>query len=197
MRVPPRLKDHMRNMIVSRIKCGPYWTNIPDHEERSLCSFCKKEESIDILESEQHLWLECSHNGQHSAWATAKLIWEKSTERPWPNLSLGLIRGSAAISFEDDENKDSERLRILISMTIWAIWKSRNKKSINDQDVAPNEASTTLRELIRDLMRKGWNATRFIKDGRRTIRRRAVRSLWADGHLVVFDPKTGPTVDLF
>ena len=69
--------------------------------------------------------------------------------------------------------------------------------TINDQDVAPNEASMTLRELIRDLMRKGWNVRRFIKDGRRTIRRRALRSLWADGHLAVFDPKTGPTVDLF
>jgi hypothetical protein len=39
----------------------------------------------------------------------------------------------------NDYSKDSERLRILISMTIWAIWKSRNKNSINDQDVAPSE----------------------------------------------------------
>ena len=32
--VPPRLKDHMRNMPMSRIKCGPYWTNIPDHADK-------------------------------------------------------------------------------------------------------------------------------------------------------------------
>ena len=40
------------------------------------------------------------------------------------------------------------------------------QKAINDQDVAPNEASNTLKELIRDLMRKCWNATRFIEGGR-------------------------------
>ena len=67
MKAPPRLKDHLRNMLLSRIKCGSYWTNIPGHEEKALCAFCKKEESINILESEQHLWLECRNNGQNSA----------------------------------------------------------------------------------------------------------------------------------
>src|SRR5258708_6099165 len=54
---------------------------------------------------------------------------KKTMTRAWPNTLLGLIRGAAAISFENDHSKDSERLRILISMTIWAIWKSRNKNS--------------------------------------------------------------------
>ena len=39
-------------------------------------------------ETEQHLWLERRHNGQDAAWATAKGLWEKSTKRPWPNMSL-------------------------------------------------------------------------------------------------------------
>ena len=29
-------------------------------------------------------------------------MWERSTKSPWPNMSLGLIRGSAAISFENE-----------------------------------------------------------------------------------------------
>ena len=53
-----------------------------------------------------------------------------------PNISLRLIKGAAAISFEDDYNRDSERIRNLITMIIWAIWKSRNKNSNNDQEVA-------------------------------------------------------------
>ena len=76
-------------------------------------------------------------------WEIARTTWEKTTSRPWPNVSLGPIRGAAALSFEDDYRKDSERLRILISMTIWAIWKSRNKYSINDQDVASIETGET------------------------------------------------------
>ena len=98
-------------------------------------------------------------------------------------MPLGLIKGSAVISF----HKDSE-LRILISMAIWAIWKSRNNKTINDQDVALNEASNVLRELIQELMRKCWNTTCFIEGTDVT--------LWADGRLAVFGPKTGPTVNL-
>ena len=126
------------------------------------------------------------------AWETTRIIWEKSTERPWPDISIGLIRRAAVITFENDYSKDSERLRIVISMTLWARWKSRNKNTINDQDVAPGEASSTLKEHIRDLMR---NATRFLEGIRRMIRERALRTLWADGYLIDYDPKTGPAIN--
>ena len=94
---------------------------------------------------------------------------KRHPSRPWPNISLGLIGGAAALSFERDYRKDSERLRILISMTIWAIWKPRNKYSINDQDVASIEIGETLKELIRELVRKSRNATRLMEGGRREI----------------------------
>ena len=74
-----------------------------------------------------------------------------------------------AISFIDDHNRDSERLCILISMTIWAIWKSRNKNSINNQDIATNETREVLKDLLSDLVRRSWNATRFIEGGRRLL----------------------------
>ena len=108
---------------------------------------------------------------------------------------MGLIRGVAALSFEDDYGKDSERLRILISMTIWAIWKSRNKNSINNQDVSSNETREVLKDLLQDLIRKSWNATRFLEGGRRSTRQNALRSPWADKRLVDFDLKTGPAID--
>jgi len=71
----------------------------------------------------------------------------KTTDRQWPAITTGLIRGATVLSFKDDFTKDSERLRILISMTVWSIWKSRNEKSINNRDVTPNETTGTLREL--------------------------------------------------
>ena len=112
-----------------------------------------------------------------------------------PDVSAGLIRGAVAISHKDDHNRDSKRLRILISMTIWAIWKSRNKNSINNQDVAANETREVLKDLLSDLVRKSWNATRFIEGGRRLNRQRRLRSLWADKQFADFDHNTGPTVD--
>ena len=110
-------------MLTGKIKCGSYWSNIQDLAERAYCVACKKQESIEIIESEPHIWLECRNNGQNMAWETARNIWEKSTKRPWPDILIGLIRGVPAITFENDHMKDSERLRILISMTIliWAI----------------------------------------------------------------------------
>ena len=124
------------------------------------------------IETEQHLWLECEHNGQEITWETARKIWRKTTTRNWPNTSLGLIRGIPAFGFENDPNKDSERLRILVTLTVWAIWKSRNKSSINDQDISPNETAETLRNSITDLVRKSWNATKFMESRARKSRPR-------------------------
>jgi len=194
--VPLRLKDHMRNMLIGKIKCGSYWRKIPGYTERAYCSFCKKKKNIEIIESEQHMWMECENSGQSLAWETTRKIWRKTTNRTWPTISMGLIRGAAALSYEHDFSKDSERLRILISMTIWAIWKSRNKNSINDQDVTANETREALKDLIQDIIRKSWNATRFLEGGRRMKRQCALRSLWADKRFADFTPKTGPTVDL-
>ena len=108
---------------------------------------------------------------------------------------MGLIRGAAALTFDDDYSKDSERLRILITMTIWAIWKIRNKISINNQDVHPGETRDTLKDLIKDLVRKSWNATRFMEGDWRLIRQCELRTLWADKRFADFDLKKGPTVD--
>jgi len=118
MKIPPRIKDLMRYMIISKMKCGAYWINIPGYSERAHCSFCKRRNDEETIESEQHMWLDCKNNGQTQAWETARKIWQKCTPRPWPLLSIGLIRGAPAVAYENDFNKDAERLRTLISMTI-------------------------------------------------------------------------------
>ena len=144
----------------------------------------------------QHMWIDCENNGQSQAWETAKYIWRKATDRQWPAITTGMVRGANALSFKDDLTKDSERLRILISVTIWSIWKSRNENSINNRDVTPNKTTGTLRELIRELIRKSWNSIRFMEGGIRLRRQRAIKVLWAEGRLTNFDPKTGSLVDL-
>ena len=109
---------------------------------------------------------------------------------------MGLIRGAPALTFQDDSSKDSERLRILISMTIWAIWKSRNKNTILNRETVPNETRDTLKELIKDLIRKSWNATRFMEGKWRLAWQHAIKTLWVDGRFTNFGPKAGPSVDL-
>ena len=101
---------------------------VPGRIERALCSFCRKKQNTNVVETEKHMWLECQNSGQEQAWNMAERAWRRLTNKEWPNITLGLVRGAAALTFEDDFNRDSERLRILITMTIWAIWKSKLKK---------------------------------------------------------------------
>jgi hypothetical protein len=66
---------------------------------------------------------------------------------------------------------------------------------MNDQEVAAAETGEALKDLITDLVRKSWNATRFMEGGKRLIRQRELRTLWADKRFAEFDLKIGPTVD--
>ena len=66
---------------------------------------------------------------------------------------------------------------------------------MNDQEVTTIEARETLKNLISDLVRRSWNATRYMEGGRRSIRQSELWSLWADKRLADLDLKTGPTVD--
>ena len=170
---------------------------MPGYSERARCSFCKRKDNTEITKTEQRMWLECENNGKTLAREATKKIQQKSTPRPCPILSIGLIRGSPALSFGNDFKKDSERLRILLSMTIWAIRKSRDNNTILNQDVTRSETRETLKELLQDLIRKSWNATRFMEGGRKTTRQRELRTRWADKSCAVFDSglKTGLTVD--
>jgi len=171
LKIPPQIKDHMRNMLTRRIKCGTFWSKVPGHTRRAHCSFCKKVQNVEVIETEQHMWLECVNSGQGHAWETAAKTWNKTSNKNWPPITLGMIRGSAVLTFEEDFNKDLERLQILISMTIWVIWKSKIKNSINNQVVTLHEMAQGLKELISDLIRKSWNTMHFIEEGMKASQR--------------------------
>jgi hypothetical protein len=69
--------------------------------------------------------------------------------------------------------------------------ENEKQNSINNQEVSTGEAREELVRLLKDLITKGWNASRFI-GGRRKNRQRALRT---EMHLVDFDPKTGRAFD--
>ena len=128
--------------------------------------------SIEIIENEQHIWLECKNNGQAAAWEIARATWEKTTSRLWPNISLRLIRGAASLSFENDYSKNRETTYPDFYDCMGHM-EIRNKYSINDQEVAPIERSGTLKVLNWEQVRKSWSAMRlrFMKGNRgRTVK---------------------------
>ena len=167
--IPPCLKDHMRALLISRTKCSPFWNNIQGHAQKASCSVCKRTQGWDMSESEEHLWLQCEYNGQQMAWDMAKRIWNKLTDRDWLNISMGLIKGAPAMAFEHDNNKDSQRLKIFISLTTWVIWKSRNKSTMNNEEISTIEAKETLKNLVTDLVRRSWNMTKYKEKCRKVM----------------------------
>jgi len=74
LRALTHLKDHMRCIVSTKLKCGTYWSNIPGYEDRAYCSFCKKKGLPDVIENGQHMWMDCENNGQTQAWETTRRI---------------------------------------------------------------------------------------------------------------------------
>ena len=44
--VPPRIKDHLRCLLTSKLKCGSFWNRIPGCAERAMCSPCRKRGTV-------------------------------------------------------------------------------------------------------------------------------------------------------
>jgi hypothetical protein len=67
--------------------------------------------------------------------------------------------------------------------------------SPKDQDVAPNETTQILKELLSDPVRKSWDATRLMKTSRKENKQQALRKLWAEKRMTEFDPGSGPHIN--
>jgi hypothetical protein len=118
----------------------------------------------------------------------------------WPDMSIGLIRGSAALTLTDKNKKplrntDSERIRIFISMTIWAIWKARNMHTMNDSPAPPSETPKLMKTLLKDLITKSWNSTQFSPPELKKKKEERIKKLWKDGTIVTFDRGKPPNFD--
>jgi ribonuclease HI len=184
LRTYPRTRDHIWNMALGRIKLGTYWSHIPDYEHRAFCTACKEHGAEEVLENELHLWLGCQFNGQREAWERAKEIWHRTSLQNWPDITLGLIRGLGAISLPNNEGKplishDTAKLQIIIAATVWAIWKSRNMRTISEMHTPPEEASRILTEMLQDLIKKMVITTDY-KHSKANKRQSRKNALWTD-----------------
>jgi len=119
--IPLRLRDHTRCMVTGMIKCGAYWNNIPGYCRLGTLLVLQKEKRFRNYGERTTYVARMRKQWSRPGLGNSEAHLAETTSRTWPNISTGLIKGITALSFEDDLSKDSERLRILISMTIWAI----------------------------------------------------------------------------
>jgi hypothetical protein len=92
-----------------------------------------------------------------------------------------------------DFHINSKRLRILISLNIWTIWKTRNQISINGTNLSNTAAANSLTEIIKDIITKQWNSLVFYKETGRERRAQSIRKLWRRLAVIPDTEKIPPT----
>ncbi|KAH9913664.1 uncharacterized protein B0H18DRAFT_857907, partial [Fomitopsis serialis] len=111
------------------LKCGPYWSKIPDYEYRAQCGHCG------ALETIQHILFECQAIGQSLVWSKVRTVWEKKIPAlPWPDLSMAWVLSLGLTKWETEAERGrpgATRLwRILVSEAVHLIWKLRCERVI-------------------------------------------------------------------
>ncbi|KAJ7218405.1 hypothetical protein GGX14DRAFT_356916 [Mycena pura] len=124
-------------------RIGSYWKHIPECGDREYCETCGVPEDL------AHVLLECTAPGQKEVWVATEELWRKKASH-WPALSLGSLLGCGLARFPQEAvPAGCERLyRILISESMFVIWKLRNERVID-----PTVTVHSLPEILNK-----WNA---------------------------------------
>ena len=135
-----RVRQFLYKTMHQAYMIGHVWSGIQGYETRAICETCN------VVESMEHILLECRANAPRTNWKRAKETWPHG-QRLWPNISLGTILGIGCINLPPDrppqdndrpkhttkEKGRSRLLQILISEASHLIWTLRCEHSIQQQ----------------------------------------------------------------
>ncbi|KAJ7711665.1 hypothetical protein B0H16DRAFT_1343555 [Mycena metata] len=130
-----QVRNFLWKSLQNAHRIGNFWTHIPECEDRAICQFCG------VTEDLEHILLKCERPGQHQIWNLAKELWLKKHDR-WPDLSLGAILGCGLASISNERGKKlpgaSRLFRIILSKSLFTIWKIRNDCVIGNSGTPPS-----------------------------------------------------------
>lgn len=143
-----KVSDFLWNTIHGTYKCGSFWENIPNLEERAKCKRCNQTESM------EHILTGCNSGPQKLVWDLTKKLWNKKF-RTWRKPTLGDILGAGKTQLSQWEGckkkPHAARLyRILITEGAHLIWKLRCEWTIQhngDQTKSHTDGEITNRWL--------------------------------------------------
>ncbi|EPS97651.1 hypothetical protein FOMPIDRAFT_1128035, partial [Fomitopsis schrenkii] len=168
------VSDFLWKALHGAHRCGVFWSKIPGLEERALCAHCKTTDSL------EHILVKCGATGQNEIWNLTRNLWTKSGF-DWPNttyieaLTFGLRRWKRHGSTEEEQSA-SRLWRILISESLYLIWKLRCERVIEHEgEIGWAHPAASIQSR--------WLATmnsRLLLDREMTRPRRAHRSIPED-----------------
>ena len=108
-------------------KIGKFWRNIPNYEQRGICSRCDTEETM------EHILTECNAPERNQIWSLTCELWNKRLQILIPE-NYGALLGCCLTNFKKpsgEPDKGLNRLfRIIISESMYMIWKIRCERTI-------------------------------------------------------------------
>lgn len=129
-----KIQIFLWKMIHDAFRCGNWWLNLKNYEDRARCQICNEEDSM------EHILLKCNAPGQRVIWNLVKDTFERKTNIRL-EISKGLIMGANLLTFKDKNDKKLEgtsRLAtILLTESAFVIWKLRCERVIVDEDEPP------------------------------------------------------------
>ncbi|EEB91947.1 hypothetical protein MPER_09617, partial [Moniliophthora perniciosa FA553] len=180
----------LRNKTISRNVCnfifkalhgghrvGDYWKGIPNYEDRAVCSHCNKTESM------RHILFKCKAPGRKEVWTMAQDLWRKKGIK-WIKPTYGIVLACGQISLPPDDEGitkagDSRLYQILVSESVFLIWRLRNERVINDEGPpSVNEITNRWIYTIRHCLKIDILLTNRERYGRQAISNKLVRTTW-------------------
>jgi len=145
-----KISDFIWKVTHNRIKCGSFFNQIPNWEEKQYCYRCKQIESV------SHILLECKENHQEAIWEKTKILMKDLGEKEWNKPDISTVIAIGAVQINSKCNKEKairqRRLRTVISETVWTIWKLRNREIFDEvkmnKDAWTSEWKRNIRERI-------------------------------------------------
>lgn len=126
--IPNPIKDFLWKWNHCRIRCGTYFTNIEQLQDRQFCQ-CGE------IETPGHILLHCPNNNQNQLWQTIEKIWKEEYNDGWLQPTEGLLKGLSSVHIQKDNKTNkpkTEAYHTLVSEAIWTIWKARNNRIFNE-----------------------------------------------------------------
>ena len=120
------IQDFLWKSFHDAHRIGAYWNHIPECEARMTCQVCG------VTEDLAHILLKCKAPGQNEVWEATRELWRHKHPQ-WPELTVGTLLGCGLARFQSTRNAAGiQRLyRILISESMFVIWKLRNERVIH------------------------------------------------------------------
>ncbi|KAJ7462840.1 hypothetical protein FB451DRAFT_1043521 [Mycena latifolia] len=156
---------------------GSFWEHIPNLESFGQCPICQ------VLESLEHILLECDAPGQQQVWRLAERLW-KFRYPTWPKLNWGLLLGCGLAKFKSPRGKSvpaqNRFFTILVSTSMKLIWNLRNERVFETHTAASEtEIHNRWVSLMNAALKRDKLLTNRARLGSLATKRQLVLHTWS------------------